>query len=296
MHLARQRAEASPLGAAPWGSQSRTAFAQIPPPEAAPQPQVARRARPPSAANRDPRRPSRDAPRLTCDLAARLSLRPALLPAPLTPPSSGELVRALAAARRTAGSSSSLSDRRPPGRRLPLASPRGGARRAGSCDRVREALPVGEWAGRELRGAGKRAGAGGGAGRGGGRSGKGVGRQGLASSLSAILWQRDPQIKGSAGVAARRRSAGAGGGGAVGRPGRREDSAGSAYVTGRAPARPPSGEVGAGRRRPQRRRGPPSPQEAEVRLPGPGRGQLSAGGGFGVPGPPGLPLAPPSAR
>ena len=119
-----------------------------------------------------------------------------------------------------------------------------------------------------------------------------MGRRGLASSLSAILWQRDPHIKGSAGVAARRRSAGAGGGGAVGRPGRREDSAGSAYVTGRAPARPPSGEVGAGRRRPQRRRGPPSPQAAEVRPPGPGRGQLSAGGGLGIPGPPGLPLAP----
>ncbi|XP_043312949.1 CASP-like protein 4A1 [Cervus canadensis] len=49
VHLARQRAEASPLGAAPKGSQSRTAFAQIPPPEAAPQPQVARRARPPPA-------------------------------------------------------------------------------------------------------------------------------------------------------------------------------------------------------------------------------------------------------
>lgn len=123
-----------------------------------------------------------------------------------------------------------------------------------------------------------------------------MGRRGFASSLSAILWQRDPQIKGSAGVAARRRSAGAGGGGAVGRPGRREDSAGSAYVTGRAPARPPFGEVGAGRRRLQRRRGPPSPQAAEVRPPGPGRGQLSAGGGLGVPGPPGLPLAPPSAR
>lgn len=122
-----------------------------------------------------------------------------------------------------------------------------------------------------------------------------MGRRGLASSLSAILWQRDPQIKGSAGAAARRRSAGAGGGGAVGRPGRREDSAGSAYVTGRAPARPPSGEVGAGLRRPQRRRGPPGPQAAEVRQPDLGRGQLNAGGGLGVPGPPGLALAPPSA-
>lgn len=48
-------------------------LAEIPPPEAAPQPQVAQRARPPGAANRDPRRPSRDAPRLTSDLVAHPS-------------------------------------------------------------------------------------------------------------------------------------------------------------------------------------------------------------------------------
>lgn len=78
----RQHAEAPRLGAAPRRGQSRAAFAQIPPPEAALQPQVAQRARPTSATERDPRRPSRDAPRLTCDLAAHPSPRPASLPAP----------------------------------------------------------------------------------------------------------------------------------------------------------------------------------------------------------------------
>ena len=61
------------------------------------------------------------------------------------------------------------------------------------------------------------------------------------ASINPFLLIRDYR-KGSARVVARRRSAGAGGGSTVGRPWRREDSVGSAYVTRWAQAQPPSGE------------------------------------------------------
>ena len=213
----RQHAEAPRLGAAPRRGQSRAAFAQIPPPEAALQPQVAQRARPTSATERDPRRPSRDAPRLTCDLAAHPSPRPASLPAPAELEALG---RPRAVPLGAAPPRAPRGPQRAPSIRL--SSPRRGL--AGGSLRPRPggdssvSGPSANMAGWRRAGAG-----GGGAGRGG--AARREEREGGGATGPRFLPQRHfvaarPANKGERQGCGGRRRAGAGGS-AVGRPGQR---------------------------------------------------------------------------